>query len=628
MCGIFGILFREKSRVVKKNWVSDVIDTMSHRGPDDQGVFTDGNIGLGHRRLNIIDLSAGPQPVFNEKGDVCVVFNGEIYNFGAVRAELQQKGHVFRTNCDTEVIVHAYEEWGRESVSRLRGMFAFAVYDGKRKRLFLARDRLGIKPLYFYEDADAFIFASEIKPILRTGLVSAEVNHNAVDFYMSLGYVPAPETGFKNIFKLEPGHCMSVDEKSANKSEYWRLEPKDTGISFNDASIKFKKMFSECVESHLMSDVPLGVFLSGGLDSSAVVGVMSRNTKTPVKTFSVGYKNAGEFSELEYARKVAGIFKTEHHEFILEPGDFFGSINTFLHYSEEPVVESAAIALYQLSKVARSHVTVLLSGEGADELFGGYPLYWKMKNLERLHDFFRFVPAHKTIPFFNMLPEKYQKYLYWISVPFASRYKTVPCDVVPSMTGKMYTDDFRKAADSRLAAFFEDAYRRLDGMSMLQKMLYIDTKYWLPDDLLLKADKMTMATSVELRVPFLDHEFVEFAFSLPDDFKVNNVQGKLIFKKAVEDLLPHDIIYRQKKGFPVPMSRWFSGDLHKGASDILLDPVTINRGYFSKDYLRKILLKHKQGGQDLSRRIFSLLVFEMWHRMYIDEAFPAAKKHS
>lgn len=618
MCGIFGIVFKDKNRSVREIWLRDVISSMTHRGPDDEGIFTYRNIGLGHRRLSIIDLSTGHQPLFNESGDICVVFNGEIYNFVELRHELEAAGHIFKTKSDTEVIVHSYEEWKRDCVNRLRGMFAFGIYDKRQKSLFIARDRLGIKPLYFYYDEKVFIFASEIKAILKTGFVLPEVNYAAIDFYMSLGYVPAPETAYKNIYKLEPGNCIMADESSMSKYSYWTLTPNiHASPSYDEACREFEKIFSECVDSHLMSDVPLGVFLSGGLDSSAVVGFMSRKLNIPVKTFSVGYENAGGISELAFARKIADEFKTEHHELILEPEDFFESINKFLYYAEEPVVESAAIALYQLSKLAKSYVTVLLSGEGADELFGGYPLYWKMKKIERYYNLFRFVPGNKAGSFFRLLPEKYQKYLYWVSVPFETRYGTVSCDIIPSIKKSMYTTEFRKIIDTGVETFFADIYKKLLGMSHLQKMLFVDTKYWLPDDLLLKADKMTMATSVELRVPFLDHKLVEFAFSLPDNYKVDKVQGKLLFKKAVEGLLPKEIIYRQKRGFPVPISKWFAGDLYNGASEILLDKESLERKYFNRYYIEEVLLKHKNG-QDMSRRIFSLLALELWHRMYID----------
>lgn len=626
MCGIFGIFFKENNRVINKKWVASVIAPMNHRGPDEEGIYINGNVCLGHKRLNIIDLNAGPQPVYNENRDVCVVFNGEIYNYKELRSELIKKGHVFQTKCDTEVIVHSYEEWRDECVNRLQGMFAFCVYNKRQNTFFLARDRIGIKPLYFYNDNSVFIFSSEIKPILYSNLVPRDVNSDAIDFYMSIGYVPAPETMFKGIYKLEPGYCLSIDRNGINKHEYWKLSAgNNTALSFKEASRRLEEEISECVRSHMMSDVPLGVFLSGGLDSSAVVGLMSHHSNSPVKTFSVGYKNAKKENELGYARIIADKFKTEHHEFILEPGDFFESINIFLHYSEEVIIESAAIALYQLSKVARQHVTVLLSGEGADELFGGYPLHWKMNKLERYHRYLKYVPGFKESAYFKALPEKIRKYIYWISVPFESRYKTVSSDVIPDMKNSMYTQDFMEISDNKVESFFEDVYANISDMTMLQKMLYVDTKYWLPDDLLIKADKMTMATSVELRVPFLDHKLVEFAFGLPDEYKSNWTQGKLILKNSVESLLPHDIIYRPKKGFPVPVSKWFSGELYDRVSKILLEHRTLQRGYFNKKYIEGILQRHKKGREDLSKRIFSLLLLELWHRMYIDTPYGIDK---
>lgn len=623
MCGIAGIIFKDSSRAVSPELMREMTRAMVHRGPDDEGVYTHTNVGMGHRRLSIIDLSlAGHQPMTNEDETVWVVLNGEIYNFRELRAQLEKKGHIFKSHTDTEVVIHSYEEWGRECLQKFEGMFAFAVYDKKRKNIFLARDRVGIKPLYFYNDDKVCVFASEIKAILKTGFMRSDVNHKAIDFYMSIGYVPAPETIFRGIYKLEPGNYMIVSEINIEQGEYWTLNSGGYGLmSFDTARERFEELILECVGSHLVSDVPLGVFLSGGLDSSAMVAYMSRILKEPVKTFSVGYKDSEEVNELGFARKIADKFKTEHHEFILEPDDFFDSIDTFLNYSEEVIVESAAIALYQLSKVASSHVTVLLSGEGADELFGGYPLYWKMKQLERYHKFARFAPSSLSGPLSSVMSEKIQKYIHWISVPFESRYRTVSCDVIPTFKNRMYSGDFRKEVNGRVENFFDDVYSRLSGMSMLQKMLYVDTKYWLPDDLLVKADKMTMATSVELRVPFLDHKLVEFAFGLPDEFKIGNDQGKLIVKKAAESILPHEIIYRQKKGFPVPVGQWFTGDLYNEAAAVLLDKKTVERGYFNPDYIKNILTSHKKGEQDLSRRIFSLLTLELWHRKFADNIY-------
>jgi asparagine synthase (glutamine-hydrolysing) len=622
MCGIFGIVFKDSGREIPESLLKESALSMNHRGPDDEGIYISHNpitVGLAHRRLSIIDLSsAGHQPMSNEDETIWIVLNGEIYNFRELRYQLEVKGHTFKSRTDTEVIVHSYEEWGKECVERLQGMFAFAVYDKRKGVIFLGRDRLGIKPLYFYNDERVFIFASEIKAILGTGFVKPEVNYDAIDFYISLGYVPAPETLFKRIYKLQPGYSMTINKHGLYKYQYWHLNSFERcNLSFEESCEKLRGLLNECIKSHLMSDVPLGVFLSGGIDSSSVVAFMSKILNTPVKTFSVGYEDAVDISELEYARKIAKRFGTEHHEFILKPVDFFESIKTFLHYSEEPIIESAAIALYQLSKLAKSYVTVLLSGEGADEIFGGYPLYWKMKNIERFYRFSKFFPLiMKNIPS-KLLPEKHQKYLYWISVPFPQRYRTVSCDVIPNIRDSIYTESFREIIDGKVEYFFEETFSKLSGKSILQKMLYVDTKYWLPDDLLLKADKMTMATSVELRVPFLDHKLVEFAYTLPDCFKVDNREGKLILKKIVEGILPDEIIFRRKRGFPVPITKWFSEDLYSKATEVLLDEKTLKRGYFNKSYIEKILFNHKKG-QDLSRRIFSLLVLELWHRKYID----------
>lgn len=629
MCGIFGFWRDGDHSLLQETRIREIAATMSHRGPDDEGVYINGSVALAHRRLSIIDLSTGHQPLFNENGDVAVILNGEIYNYLDLKRSLVDKGHRFRTSADTEVIVHGYEEWAEDCVERFQGMFAIAVYDSRKKRLFVARDRLGIKPLYYFCDDRTFIFSSEIKPILRTGLVTAEVNRNSLDFYSTIGYVPSPDTAFTGIYKLEPGHTLSYDGNLLKKRTYWSLPTvSDTPATSNyrQSCEQLMELLTKCVRSHLASDVPVGAFLSGGLDSSIVVALMKKELGGLVKTFSVGYEDARESNELEFAKVVATRFQTEHYEYLLQPDDFIRSVGNLVYHMEEPIVESAAIALYRLSQLARSKAIVLLSGEGADEIFGGYPLYWKMGFIDRLYMSRRHVPLPRLRRLRNCLPEKYLKYLYWMSVPFEQRYKTVASDVVPEIWGRMSGDGTGARGNGRVQEFFDDNYRRLGNMSVLRKMQYIDTKYWLPDDLLTKADKMTMATSVELRVPFLDHVMVEFALRLPDEYKVGHSEGKLILKDLAKDILPREIVYRRKKGFPVPISKWFSGDIRSLASDILLDRRTIGRGIVNRQYMERILSTHREGSNDNSRRIMSLIIMEIWFRMYIDRAGSEIKK--
>jgi len=620
MCGIAGIVSGAPATAARA-LIEAMTRAMAHRGPDAEGYFVYGHVALGHRRLKIIDLEGGKQPLFNEDGSVVVVYNGEIFNFQQVKAELEAKGHRFRTHSDTEVIVHAYEEYGDSCPTRFRGMFAFAVYDIARDRLLLARDRLGIKPLYYHVDGERLLFASEVKPILRALGGKPAVDADLIDFYVSLGYVPGERTLFQGIRRLPPGHTLARERGRHSVSRYWGIESVPMlEIPFDEAKERLEQLLMESVRLCLMSDVPLGAFLSGGLDSSSVVAFMSRLTDAPVKTFSVGYRDDPESSELGYARVVAKAFGTEHHEFILESGEFFDSLDLLLEHTEEPIVESAAVALYQLSKLAREHVTVILSGEGGDEILAGYPLYRIMPKVDRLHAFARVLPrslrrwaGERTIG-----SEKLLKYWDWIGTPLAKRYWGISNDVTASIKKRMYVEHFHARVGDSVREHFEALFGALEKGSDLRRMTYVDLKSWLPDDLLLKADKMTMACSLELRVPMLDHHLLEFATALPDRMRRNGKEGKHLLKKVMERYLPREIIYRQKKGFPVPIAVWFRGPLFERVRDILLDERTLSRGYFRPEYLRHVLLRHRAGAEDLSRRIFSLLTLELWHRKYVD----------
>ncbi|MEW6329959.1 MAG: asparagine synthase (glutamine-hydrolyzing) [Pseudomonadota bacterium] len=622
MCGIAGIV-APQGCAVDKALLERMTRSMAHRGPDDQGIFVHENVGLGHRRLSIIDLSSGHQPLFNEDGTVVVVYNGEIYNFMEIKAELEARGHVFRTHCDTEVIVHAYEQWGADCPNRFRGMFAFAVFDRKSGEVFLCRDRVGVKPLYYAVEEGRLLFASEIKAILPALARKPGINLSRLDFYVSLGYVPGDETLFAGIRKLLPGHSLTWKNGAMRIERYWDLaniEP--LKISFDEARQRFEEMLLDCVRMRLMSDVPLGAFLSGGLDSSAIVACMSRISPDPVKTFTVGYSDDPDSSEFEYARIVARHFKTEHHEFNLGAGDFFESLDLLLTHAEEPVVESAAVALYRISKLAREHAIVLLSGEGGDEILAGYPLHRLTRPVNRAHGILRMFPRSllKRIgPVLAAGNEKRMKYWDWAGLPLRERYQSISNDVTGSIKREMYHDALAPHLGSALHDYFAGLFDRMPaGHSDMARMAYADINSWLPEDLLLKADKMTMATSVELRVPLLDYRLMEFCVALPDEYRLNGDQGKYLMKKVMEKYLPHEIIYRKKRGFPVPIARWFRTDLRDKAREILLDPKSVGRHYFKKSYVENVLDKHANGREDLSRRIFSLLTLELWHRKYID----------
>ena len=621
MCGICGIVLHSKTNTVPEKMISAMNEQMSHRGPDAHGIYIDDNIALGHRRLKIIDLAGGVQPMLGDNNGIAIVFNGEIYNFIEIRASLEARGYHFSTNSDTEVIIHAYLEYGDQCVLHFRGMFSIAIFDRKIGKLLLIRDRLGIKPLYYYLDDQKLLFASEIKPILKILEQRPSVNLSALDFYISVGYVPGKLTLFEEIKKLEPGHTLSYQNNKIAISQYWNLEDcPATEIDFDQALKDFERIMMESIRLRLRSDVPLGAFLSGGLDSSVIVALMNKLSDEPVNTFSVGYSDDPDSNELEYANIIAQHFNTKHHEYILDSSDFFYSLDLLLEHTEEPIVESAAVALYQLSKLAKQHVTVILSGEGGDEILAGYPLHQIMPKVNRLAKLTRLLPKPVIGIISRILSphEKATKYWDWANQPLANRYQSISNDVTWGIKKNMYRSSELLQAHEQNSEYFSELFNHMSQGTDLRKMTYVDIKTWLPDDLLVKADKMTMAASLELRVPFLDHKLLEFSTALPDQFRLNGNQGKFLLKKFAEKLIPREIIYREKKGFPVPIAKWFRGNLYDKIRDILLDEKTISRGYFHADYIDNLLLKHKSGKQDLSRRIFTLLNIELWHRKYID----------
>lgn len=616
MCGIFGIFYTDSSRPVDSAMVKGSTDLMVHRGPDDSGYYVSGNVGLGHRRLSIIDLSSGQQPMANEDGRIITVYNGEIYNYKDIRQELISKGHTFATNCDTEVIVHGYEEWGTDCVQRFNGMFSFVLWDDRTRKLWVVRDRLGIKPLYYYSDDHVIVCSSEIKPILNTGLVRPEMNDNVLDAYFSIGYVPGPETMFKKIRKVLPGHFLLVDRNGLVDREYWdfsHIQCRETG--FSEAKDHFEWLLEDSVRKRLMSDVPLGVFLSGGLDSSAVVDFMNRTSGAgSINTFTVSY-NEG-YSEEKHARTIAEKYRTNHNVFYLEGDDFFSSIETLIRFAEEPIVEPAAIALYHISKLARENAIVLLSGEGSDEVFGGYYLYRFMNDLEKIRRMIPRVldPALKSIS--PYLPkDKYRKYADWLVSPLEKSYQGTSSYLTPSIKKRLYSPDLMRQKSSYLEDQFSSYFRRVMHKDPLSQMLYVDTKTWLVDDLLLKADKMTMAASIELRVPFLDYRMIEEATALPPEYKIQKGEGKFLLKKIMEQVLPKEIVYRKKMGFPVPTKNWFQGKLLSQVEDAIMN---LRGNYcFNKEFLKETVLRHKTGKEDNSRILMTLLVYDEWQRQYL-----------
>ncbi|TAN62970.1 asparagine synthase (glutamine-hydrolyzing) [bacterium] len=622
MCGICGILNFENNDFVNQETLKRMSAAMRHRGPDEDGYYTRKNTGLAHKRLSIIDLKSGRQPIFNEDETCCIAFNGEIYNFKELRESLINRGHTLKTASDTEVIVHAYEEYGAECVKYLRGMFCFAVADFAKNTLFLARDRLGKKPVYYYYDDKRFIFASEAKSIFKSGMVKPEVNREFIDEFMSLGYVTAPHTLFKRINKLPAGSYLIIKDNEIIIKEYWFLnQHRVTDLPLEDYKSRLSALLKEAVKYRMISDVPLGAFLSGGIDSSIIVGLMSGLSSQPVKTFSVGYEGLDDFSELKYAKEVARHFNTDHREIILSPVNFYDAIAGMAWHLDEPISDQACIPLWLMAKESKKYVTVLLSGEGSDELLAGYPIYALMRGIESYRKIPKLFRSAFTDPLIPKIfgERKGQKYLEWVNLPLEKRYLGDMADLSTWIRAKLYSKDLLNGALSSPASerikTHYDAVREFDPLSRMQ---YLDVKTWLVDDLLLKADKMTMAASVELRCPFLDHELVEFTRAIPSKFKLKAGVTKYILKETFKDFLPKGIAYRKKRGFPVPLSSWFRGNLNTLISEVLLDTKSLARGYFNSSFIREIVDKQRNKTEDYSKLLWSLLVLEFWHKVFID----------
>ncbi len=611
MCGIAGILNFDPRRPVSREAVERMCAVTRHRGPDDHGLYLDGNVGLGFNRLSIIDLEGGRQPMSNEDGRVWVVFNGEIYNFRELRAELEGRGHRFATRSDTETIVHAWEEFGEDCVDHLRGMFAFAVWDARRRLLFAARDRLGIKPFYYFHGPDFFAFASELKSLAELEATPREIDAEALPGYLRHRYVIGPRTMLKGVRKLLPGECVTVRDGRVARRRYWRL-PLDgvRRIAEAEALERFEALMDETLRRHLIADVPLGAFLSGGLDSSAVVAWMAKLGVGAIKTFSIGYDSPE--SELPYARLVSRRFGTDHHELVLSPGEFAEDLPHIVAMMDEPVADEAALPLYQIARLARRTVTVALSGEGSDEIFGGYPIYRTMMAIEALNRLPLAATAGRL--FDRFAGGKLRKYGRMLGQPIERRYGGVSTAFAEHEITRLLARDDWSAGEEPTARL----YRETAGLPLLNRMTYVDMNTWLADDLLVKADRMSMANSLELRVPFLDHKVVEFVYSLPAGLKIRGLRAKYLLKKAMEGRLPRRIIHRTKKGFPVPLETWFRRRLAGYAREILFSRGSGVEDYFRRSVVEEILRQHAT--RDRSNEIYALLVLALWRRRYVARA--------
>jgi asparagine synthase (glutamine-hydrolysing) len=611
---------------VDVSMVHTMCDVIRHRGPDDEGVHVEPGVGLGMRRLSIIDLSTGHQPIHNEDRTVWVVFNGEIYNYRELRRELESAGHRFYTSSDTETIVHAYEEWGEAAFGRLRGMFGIGLWDRRRRTLWLARDRAGIKPLHYVVHGDRLYFASEVKSLIAAGAVTRDIDLAALDHYLSFLYAPRDRAIFKGVQKLPPGHCLKYVDGQLEMRQYWQISAAEPFAgSAADAARALHRVLADAVESHMVADVPLGAFLSGGVDSSVVVGLMARASSRPVQTFSIGF-DVPEFDELEHARRVARHFGTDHHEFVVRP-DGLSILDRVVAQFDEPFADSSAIPTWYVSEIARQHVTVVLSGDGGDELFGGYDRYLAHPRVAR---FDRVpLPAKRQLAaaVWPLLPHgvRGKNFLRHVARSDDGRYLDAIAFFQPDEKRALYTADVREALSGASA---EDAlarhFARFASLPPHSRMMRFDFETYLPEDVLTKVDRMSMAHSIESRVPLLDNEVIDFAATIPASLKIVNGRRKHILKEAAKDLLPADILNRKKQGFGVPLGVWFRGGLTDVFSDVLSSPTTRQRGYFEPAFVDRLLTEHLQGKRDHTLRLWQLLVFELWHRQYLDSPVSAA----
>ena len=625
MCGIAGFVDSSHASLAvdrddARKLVCRMCDAIRHRGPDDEGTFVGPGVALGMRRLSIIDLATGHQPIANEDDTIRVVFNGEIYNFRELRKELEAAGHRFATSTDTEVIVHAYEEWGTGAIGRLRGMFAIAIWNDATRELVLARDRIGIKPLYFAHTGRRLYFGSEIKSLLCAPDVPRTLDFAALDHYLSFLYTPREGSIFSAISKLPPGHLLTWRDGITAIRSFWRFPARE---SFDGdeaaAATELRRVLQDAVRGHLISDVPVGAFLSGGIDSSVVVGLMAEECSAPVRTFSIGF-NEPAFDELAHARRVAEHFGTDHHEFVVEP-NAYDLLDQLISHFDEPFADASAIPTWYVSQLAREHVTVVLSGDGGDELFGGYDRYLPHP---RVAAFDRFSPASLrpvAAAMARCLPHglRGKNFLRHVGYDARGRYLDAirffaDDEKTALLSGDLLAELGGQKASSRLASHFDDA----ECLPWTSQMMRFDAMTYLPEDVLTKVDRMSMAHSIESRVPLLDNEVVDFAASLPAAFKIRHGRRKHILKQVAASLLPHDLLDRPKQGFGVPLATWFQGDLRDVFSDTLMSRPASSRGYFQPRFVERLVREHLNGTRDHSLRLWQLVVFERWHRQYVD----------
>jgi asparagine synthase (glutamine-hydrolysing) len=624
MCGIAGFVDRES-----QSWgngkepealLRQMCAVIRHRGPDDEGVFVADGAALGMRRLSIIDLAGGHQPIRNEDGSIWVVFNGEIYNYRELRADLVARGHTFYTDADTETIVHAYEEWGEDGFSRLRGMFGIALWDRRRRALLLARDRVGIKPLHYAEHNGRLTFGSEIKSILASGAIEPSLNPSALEHYLAFLYTPADTSIFEGIKKLPPGHLLRWQDGRISVNRYWDLPVAESfSGTLDDAAERLTTVLADAVESHLVSDVPIGALLSGGVDSSLVVALMARASPQAIKTFSIGFDEP-EFDELDAARRLARHFSTDHHELVVRP-DALEIVDKLVEHFDEPFGDSSAVPTWYVSQMARRHVTVVLSGDGGDELFGGYDRYLPHPRVASFDAIAGGLGRAGARLMWPLLPHgmKGKNFLRHVAQDPRGRYvESIGFFQPDEMCGLLSGDLREQVARERPVRAVGARFERFKTLPWPSQMMRFDFETYLPEDILTKVDRMSMAHSIESRVPLLDHEVVTFAASLPGHMKIQGAERKRVLKRAAAKILPADVLSRKKQGFGVPIGTWFRRPLRELVADTLQSASARQRGYFQPRFVDRVIREHLSGRRDHALRLWQLLMFELWHRKYLD----------
>ena len=629
MCGIAGWFQGSQKETPDRSVLERMAQTIEHRGPDDSGFLTRPGIGFAFRRLSIVDIDGGHQPLANRDESVFLIFNGELYNHLQIRQQLTAKGYEYSTQSDAETVLHAYSEWGEDCLSRFNGMFGFAIYDAAKHKLFLARDRMGIKPLHYAEAGGGLVFGSEIKSLLTHPQVSRQTDREAAALYLTYRYLPSPHTLFEGTKKLPPGHYLTADKNGIQVRPWWNVDfTRPTPKSFETAKDELESLLTHSVQDRLMADVPLGALLSGGVDSSIIVALMSKLHPGPVKTYSIGFSGSrGNEAELPFAKTVAQTLGTHHHELMMRESDLPAYIAPLIWNMDEPLVEPAAIPVYLVSRLAKESVTVVLTGEGADELFAGYPKY--------AHD--RWARGYSRLPRtlreglvrqgLNALPAQLRR------VRVAERSLSISDEAErfaswfagfagPGRSSVLDSDLHRSLTDPQARGPVAQCLEDLNGADDLTRMLYADVKTWLADDLLMKMDRMSMATSIEARVPFLDHRLVDFAFSLPSEWKIKNGQGKYILRETLGRQIPQSILDRPKAGFPMPIHRWFREELSGFVKETLLSEKALSRGITNGDEVRRIIQNHVSGRRDFRRELWTLLNLELWHQIFVDAPSP------